>query len=207
MFGRKKTPETLNGSHAVDAPAETGAVLNGEPMDRPDRSQGKNAPTPTRREREAARKRPLVPDDRKAARQAARQAEAMERGKMRLALETGDERHMPVRDRGPQKRWTRDYVDARTGIAEWLMIVVLVYVLLAFIPVPELQLILTFSLWGLVVLVILEGILLSRTLKRKLAEKFGEVEKGVAWYGVMRALQLRRLRLPKPQVKRGQYPA
>lgn len=207
MFGRKKTPETLNGSHAVDAPAETGAVLNGEPMDRPDRSPGKNAPTPTRREREAARKRPLVPDDRKAARQAARQAEAMERGKMRLALETGDERHMPVRDRGPQKRWTRDYVDARTGIAEWLMIVVLVYVLLAFIPVPELQLILTFSLWGLVVLVILEGILLSRTLKKKLAEKFGEVEKGVAWYGVMRALQLRRLRLPKPQVKRGQYPA
>lgn len=211
MFGRKKTPETQNGSHAA-TPADltSGATLNGEPVSaesRPVKAQGKNAPTPTRREREAARRRPLVPEDRKAARQAAREAEAMERGKMRLALETGDERHMPLRDRGPQKRWTRDYVDARTGIAEWLMIVVLLYVLLAFIPVPELQLALTFSLWGLVVLVVLEGILLSRKLKRKLTEKFGEVERGVPWYGVMRALQLRRLRLPKPQVKRGQYPA
>ena len=209
MFGRKKTPETLNGSHAVDATAETGAVLNGEPMDGAQdarRPQGTNAPTPTRREREAARKRPLVPEDRKAARRAAREAEAMERGKMRLALETGDERHMPVRDRGPQKRWVRDYVDARTGVAEWLMIVVLLYVLLAFIPVPELQLILTFSLWGLVVLVILEGVFLSRKLKRMVTERFGEMEKGVSWYGVMRALQLRRLRLPKPQVKRGQFP-
>lgn len=206
MFGRKKTPETLTDSPGVDAES---TVLNGEPVNTTEdarRPQGKGAPTPTRREREAARKRPLVPEDRKAARRAAREAEAMERGKMRLALETGDERHMPLRDRGPQRRWVRDYVDARTGIAEWLMIVVLIYVFLAFIPIPEMQLILTFSLWGLVVLVILEGIFLSRKIKKMITAKFGEVEKGVAWYGVMRAMQLRRLRLPKPQVKRGQFP-
>ena len=43
---------------------------------------------------------------------------------------------------------------------------------------------------------------------RKLAAKFGEdkVER-VRWYAAMRALQLRPLRLPKPQVKRGQYPS
>ena len=29
---------------------------------------------------------------------------------------------------------------------------------------------------------------------------------GLRWYAAMRALQLRPLRLPKPQVKRGQFP-
>jgi len=41
----------------------------------------------------------------------------------------------------------------------------------------------------------------------KLTEKFGEVERGTVWYGSMRSLQFRRLRLPKPLVKRGEYPA
>ncbi|HBR88729.1 MAG TPA: DUF3043 domain-containing protein, partial [Microbacterium sp.] len=39
--------------------------------------------------------------------------------------------------------------------------------------------------------------------------KFGEdrLEKGLGWYGAMRIVQMRFLRLPKPQVTRGQYPA
>ncbi len=45
-------------------------------------------------------------------------------------------------------------------------------------------------------------------LKRKLGAKFGEdkVER-IRWYAAMRGLQLRRLRLPKPQVKRGAFPS
>lgn len=194
MFGRKKTSET--------PAAET--VVPAEEVSAAPRKKG---PTPTRAQQEAARRRPLVPDDRKAARAASRQAEAAERQKMRMAMETGDERHMPLRDRGPQKRYARDFVDARTGLGEWLMIIVLVYVFMAFLPSTDLQLWLTFSLWALVLLVVLEGVLVSFQLKRRLKDKFGEVERGVRWYGVMRAMQLRRLRLPKPQVKRGQYPA
>lgn len=196
MFGRKKTSDSPAAETPV-VPAEEVRAAPGQ----------KKGPTPTRAEREAARRRPLVPDDRKAARAAAREAEAAERRRMRLAMETGDERHMPLRDRGPQKRYARDFVDARTGLGEWLMVIVLIYVFLAFLPATQLQLWLTFSLWALVLLVVLEGVLVSFQLKRRLAGKFGEVERGVRWYGVMRAMQLRRLRLPKPQVKRGQYPA
>lgn len=205
MFGRQKTPPPLHGSTAAStaSTAETDAAVTAQAADR---AQGKQGPTPKRRDQEAARRRPLVPEDRKAARKAEREAQMLERGKVRLAMETGDETHMPARDRGPQRRWTRDYVDARTGIAEWLMIVVLIYVFLAFVPIPQLQLILTFSLWALVLVIVVEGFVLHRTLKRRLTARFGEVERGVPGYGVMRALQLRRLRLPKPQVKRGQWP-
>ncbi|MEO9246093.1 DUF3043 domain-containing protein [Citricoccus nitrophenolicus] len=201
MFGRKKTSENPSSDAAATAPViET-------PEQTAARHQIKKGPTPTRAEREAARRRPLVPEDRKVARKAARDAEMAERQKMRLAMETGDERNMPLRDRGPQKRYARDWVDARTGVGEWLMVIVLVYVFMAFLPQSDIAIWLTFSLWAIVLLVVLEGVLISFQLKKRLTERFGEVERGVRWYGVMRAMQLRRLRLPKPQVKRGQFPA
>ena len=33
------------------------------------------------------------------------------------------------------------------------------------------------------------------------------MERGLGWYAAMRSLQMRFMRLPKPQVKRGEYPA
>ena len=71
---------------------------------------GKGAPTPRRKDQEAARKRPLVPNDRKAARDANRTAQADQRLKKREAMNTGDERYLPFRDKGPQKRFVRDFV-------------------------------------------------------------------------------------------------
>ncbi|MGO2153932.1 MAG: DUF3043 domain-containing protein, partial [Brevibacterium aurantiacum] len=35
---------------------------------------------------------------------------------------------------------------------------------------------------------------------------FGTVERGLAFYAIMRSVQIRPLRMPKPQVKRRQYP-
>jgi len=51
-------------------------------------------------------------------------------------------------------------------------------------------------------------VLLARRLKKLLTAKFGaqKVVRGTLMYGVMRAFQMRRMRLPKPQVQRGQYP-
>ncbi|GAA2023187.1 hypothetical protein GCM10009819_02320 [Agromyces tropicus] len=169
---------------------------------------GKGAPTPTRAEREAANRRPLVPNDRKeAARQArAKAAEARERA--RVGMAAGDERYLPARDRGPQKKFVRDYVDARFSIGEILIPVMFVVIVLTFVPSYEVQTIGIFALWGFFLVSVLDVIVLGFTLQRKLAAKFGatKVER-FRWYAAMRALQLRPLRLPKPQVKRGQYPS
>ncbi|MDQ0575321.1 DUF3043 domain-containing protein [Agromyces albus] len=169
---------------------------------------GKGAPTPSRKEQEAARKRPLVPNDRKeAARQArAKTAEARERA--RLGMAAGDERYLPMRDRGPQKKYVRDYVDARFSIGEVLIPVMFAVILLTFVPSVEAQSIGIIALWAFFLVAVIDVVILGFLVRRKLAAKFGadKVER-VRWYAAMRALQLRPLRLPKPQVKRGHYPS
>lgn len=168
---------------------------------------GKGAPTPKRSVQEAARKRPLVPNDRKAAREANRLARREEQVRMRQALDTGDERYLPLRDKGPARRFVREYVDARWNVAEFLMFAALAFVFLSFIPNLTLQGYVMIAFWVIILAVVLDCLLLRRKLKARLTEKFGEPGRGDLWYGISRAMQIRRLRLPKPQVGRGQYPA
>lgn len=168
---------------------------------------GKGRATPTRKEREAANLRPLVPNDRKEAQKNARAKMAVEREKARVGLAAGDERYLPIRDRGPQKKYVRDFVDARFSLGEYIIPIMFVVILATFIIPREQQILVYFVLWGAFILAVLDCIFLGMRVQRKLRAKFGESERGVKWYAAMRALQMRFLRLPKPQVKRGQYPA
>ncbi|MCA4131409.1 DUF3043 domain-containing protein [Arthrobacter sp. M4] len=199
MFGRKK--EEPGSQDAIEQPAEAPVIR--------DPQAGKGAPTPKRKEREAARKRPLVPTDRKASKEAERAAMQDQRLKMRQALDTGDEKYLPLRDKGPQKRFARDFVDARFTLGEYLMFGALVFVLISLaVPSTSEQMIYVLGgFWVMFLAVFVDVFILSRQLRKRLANKFGEVERGTVWYGSMRALQFRKLRLPKPQVKRGQYPS
>ena len=122
-------------------------------------------------------------------------------------MANGEERYLPIRDRGPQKRWVRDYVDARFSVGEVLIPVMLGVLVLTVFPQPEVALVSIGILWLFFVAAVADVLILGRIITRRLADKFGEsrVEK-VRWYAAMRALQLRAMRLPKPQVKRRQYP-
>ncbi|WP_022894432.1 DUF3043 domain-containing protein [Agromyces subbeticus] len=169
---------------------------------------GKGTPTPSRAQQEAARKRPLVPNDRKEAAKQARAKASESRERARVGMALGDERYLPARDRGPQKKYVRDYVDARFSIGEVLIPVMFAVILLTFVPMAEVQSIGILALWAFFLVAVIDSVVLGFILTKKLATKFGadKVER-VRWYAAMRALQLRPLRLPKPQVKRGQYPA
>jgi hypothetical protein len=171
-------------------------------------SSGKGRPTPTRREKEEARKRPLVSNDRKEARRVSRAHVQGEREKQRIGMANGVEKYMPVRDRGLQRRFVRDYVDARTSIGEFLIPVMVIVLVATVIPSAEVQVGAFVMLWVFFIGAVLDCVILGFFLKKKLAAKFGadNVESGVRWYGGMRALQFRPMRLPKPQVKRREYP-
>ncbi|HPK90935.1 MAG TPA: DUF3043 domain-containing protein, partial [Dermatophilaceae bacterium] len=101
--------------------------------DRPERPGAKNRPTPKRRDQEAANKHPVVNTDRKAAARSDREARRVAMAESRAAMVTGDESKMPPRDKGPIKRYIRDYVDARFSLGEALLPMMLLALLLSFI--------------------------------------------------------------------------
>lgn len=168
---------------------------------------GKNRPTPSRAEQEAARKRPLVADT-KEARARAKAELAAQREKARIGMANGDERYLPVRDKGPQRRFVRDWVDSGWHAGELLMPLMLVVILLSLVPNTAIVRYGFVGLWLFIMFVVVDMIFTSIRVKKLARAKFGErTEKGLGWYAAMRTIQMRFMRLPKPQVKRGQRPA
>lgn len=171
-----------------------------------DTGAGKGHATPTRKEREAANKRPLVPNDRKEAARMERARANEARNKARIGLAAGDERYLPVRDRGPQKKFARDFVDARYNVGELMVPLMFVVIIMTFVPVLSVQESSFIVLWAFFFLALVDVLLLNMQIRKRLEEKFGTIDRGVRWYASMRSLQMRPLRLPKPQVARRQYP-
>jgi hypothetical protein len=160
--------------------------------------------TPTRKEREAARKRPLVGGKTPEARAMSKDQERAQRERARIGLAAGEEKYLPARDRGVQKRFIRDVVDSRWGFAELTIPILGLFVLIGLV-LPGLANYVNYGLWALVALIVIDLVVFHLTLRRRLAEKFGadRVER-VGLYHASRAIQLRAMRLPKAQVKRGQ---
>ena len=212
VFGWTKTPAPQPSTPATADSSRTG---------------GKGRPTPSRREAEARNKHPVVGGgpttvradatkaEKKAAKAARREAWNADRIKQREALISGDDRYLPQRDRGPARRFARDYVDARHSAGEYLLVAVMTVLLLSMLPTVALkaaavaiQAASVIMLYGLVLVVGVDTWLLRRRVQRLADAKFGpDKARGVGGYAMMRALQLRRTRLPRPLIKRGEFPS
>lgn len=183
-------------------------------------SSGKGQPTPSRKEREAANKRPLVPTAAKKTK-ADRRKLAEQRAQARAGFEAGDERYLPVRDKGPQRRFARDFVDARFTAGEFMIPMMFAVIIATLIPnyseidstgtptesAANLQITVLIALYGFFFVGIIDALIMGRKLNARLTEKFGEAEKGIKLYAGIRAFQFRPLRAPKPAVKRGEHPS
>ncbi|MFD7902149.1 DUF3043 domain-containing protein [Kitasatospora sp. NPDC059722] len=191
-----------------DAAASTVLEKQDETTQARDPQAKKGRPTPKRSEAEANRRtRVVVPKDRKEAAKQARDRMRVEREKQRQALMDGDERHLPARDKGAVRKFARDYVDARWSLAEFFLPAAVLILVLSIVKVPALQLLSTLLFLLFFVLVALDFVRLGLGLRKQLGERFaGQNTRGTVAYGLMRILQMRRLRLPKPQVRRGERP-
>lgn len=167
---------------------------------------GKGRPTPSRKAREAENRRPIVVADRKEAKRVARERDAEHRAKVNAGYAAGDERYLPQRDRGPQKRWVRDYVDARLNVGEFVIPIMFIVIVLMYVPIPAMQEYVTYVLFGFFALIVLDTAMLAQRLQRKVNARWGDRAEKVRWYASTRALQLRLMRMPKPQVKRFKFP-
>ncbi len=190
MFGRSK-------ESTAEASVSTSASAS--------KAEGKGRATPKRREAEKGRRRAITaPKDRKQAYREARERSREERKRSMHALRTGDESHLPPRDRGPVRRYARDIVDARRSVAEFFLPLAVIIVFLTLVDSPQLKFVGS-TLWlALVVLIVIDSVLLARRLKQGLRRSFpDESQRGALPYALMRSMQIRRFRLPPPRIKAG----
>jgi uncharacterized membrane protein len=188
VFGRSKSQATTSTATVVEKPG------------------GKGRPTPSRKEAEAAAKaRAKVPRTRREQMLAERGARSESSQSIRAAMKSGDERYLMARDKGPVRRFIRDFVDVRFSFVELMVPMLVLTMLLGYSGNDSLANMGNAILLGTVLLVTLDIILMRFRLRRELVRRFPEEPlKGTTYYAVMRSLQMKFMRMPKAKVKIGQ---
>ncbi len=177
-----------------------------EPLEAPTKVGGKGRPTPTRKEAQAAAKaRARAPRTRKEMAQRQRQTKGESSATVRAGMKAGDERYLLARDKGPVRRFIRDFVDSRFSLVELLIPLLLVTLVLGYTGVPALRTLSSTMMLAVLAITVVDALVLRRRLRKELAVRFpDEPLKGTTYYAVTRSMQMKFMRLPKPQVKVGQ---
>jgi Protein of unknown function (DUF3043) len=185
---------------------------------KPSAEAGKGRPTPKRSEAERGRyqtitgsttsgRRPstgtgaaprakATPEDKARARS--------EREKRTQAMRRGEEWALGPRDRGPVRKLTRDYVDAHRRPSEYYMYVLLLLLVALLSHNSTLNTYVSPLVVLLIVVIVIDAYLIRRALRKLVAERYpNESTRGMTVYAVMRALQIRRFRMPAPRLKPG----
>lgn len=174
----------------------------------------KGKPTPKRKDA-ATRKQSLAPIVSREEKKRSRLENKKLRAASHAAYMRGDESAMPARDRGPARRYVRDFVDSRRSVGEYFMPVIFIVLILTMLPsnkktadglpvIPTTQYVAIGIMWTLLAIAVIDGYFLSRRIKKNVAAKFPDASlKGLGMYGWLRSTQMRRMRVPRPQKKAG----
>lgn len=173
----------------------------------------KGRPTPRRKDAQPKRHTlaPVVTRDEK---KRLREETRVARLAAREAYMRGEESALPARDRGPARRFVRDYIDARRSIGEYFLPIIFIVLLLTLIPtsatvgdnngIPITQLLSIGVMYSVLIVSVLDGFILTRKIRKAVTARFPDTPvKGLGMYGWLRSTQMRRMRTPKPQVKAG----
>ena len=223
LLGRKKVEGTAQHQGGADTAKAVDASSSGSSASRrPETTAPKGRRTPRRNET-ARRKGPIAPAPMTAAeararrkllagpkldraeRKAARTARRAQMADRREGMMAGDDRYLLPRDQGPVRRFVRDVVDSRRNLLGLFMpsALGLMFFMLA---VPPLSRFMSPMMMVLMVFMLIDAILLARKVGRRVDEKFPESTENrwkLGLYAAGRATQLRRMRVPRPQVERG----
>ena len=202
---RRRSAGATDGT-AQDSP---GAQSPDDPADSKPRSPAeaaKGRPTPKRSVAEAKRRQPITGSRAPAApRTKEEKAKARtDRATKYGAMKRGESWALNPRDRGPARALARDYVDSKRRISEYYMYVLVVLLAAVFLRNKAAQEFISPLVLVLIVVIVVDALLIRRALGKLVAERLpGESSRGLPTYAVMRALQIRRFRVPVPRVHPG----
>jgi len=165
----------------------------------------KDAPTPKRKDSEALNKvNSITSPATKATKARDRDELKAKRLSARAAYMRGEESALPARDRGPVRRYVRNYVDSRRNIGEYFLPAVATVLVLSVVHNKFVSLIAIFFMYAAMLYTVFSGYFMTRRIRKAVTARFpGESTKGLGMYGWLRSTQMRRMRAPAPQVKRG----
>jgi hypothetical protein len=206
--GKAQGSQSPQGAQTAEAPEKS----------KPPVQAGKGRPTPKRSAAEASRYRTVTgsttsgrgpakaPDPRRKATPEEKAKARDDRNRQLQAMRKGEEWALGPRDRGPAKKLARDYVDAHRRPMEFYMyaLVVLIIALFAGKSNSAVGSYMQIFLLVIIAVIVVDAILLRRSIFKVLHERMPkESTRGLAFYAIMRALQLRRFRTPAPRLKPG----
>jgi len=166
----------------------------------------KDAPTPKRKDKEALNKvNAITSPATKATKVRDRSELKAKRLAARAAYMRGDESALPARDKGPTRKFVRNYVDSRRNVGEYFLPAVATVLVLSVVHNRFISLIAILLMYAAMLYTVLSGFFMTRKIRQAVNEKFpGESTKGLGMYGWLRSTQMRRMRAPAPQVQRGE---
>jgi Protein of unknown function (DUF3043) len=127
------------------------------------------------------------------------------RANARAAFMRGDESALPARDKGPVRRYVRNYVDSQRTIGEYFLPTIMLVLVLTVIPNRSVQLFAILFMYSVMFYAVISGLFFTRKIRKLVKDKFPDSStKGLGMYGWLRSTQMRRLRAPAPQVSRGE---
>jgi len=197
---RRRSATTTEGPDGGTSSAPGPAGRANGAAEHPGVTVGKGKPTPKRSEAERRRRYSSAPADRKTAGRQSRTRSRAERVRRTEAMRRGEEWALPAKDQGPVKALARNYVDSRRRLSEFYMYGLVVLLFLLFFRNSAVQTFLPPVLFLMIFVMVVEGYLIGRRLKALAAERYpGQSTRGLRMYAAMRALQIRKLRVPKPR--------
>ena len=205
MFRRRSagatdgTAQDSPGAQSPDGPADT------KPRSPAEAAKGR--PTPKRSVAEAKRRQPIAGSSRATAAPRTKEEKTKARTNRTNryeAMRRGEAWALNPRDRGPARALARDFIDSKRRVSEYYMYILVVLLAAVFVRSTAAQAIISPLVLVLIAVILIDASLIRRSLRKLIAERLpNESMKGLTAYAVMRALQIRRFRVPTPRVRPG----
>jgi hypothetical protein len=193
------TAQDSPGAQSPDDPAEV-------KQPRSPAEAAKGRPTPKRSEAERKRRQPITGSRAPAAPRTPEEKTRAKTDRARRyeAMKAGESWALNPRDRGPARALARDYIDSKRRISEYYMYILIVLLAAIFVRNKVAQNYISPLVLVLVVVILIDAQFIRYRLRKLVAERLpGESTRGLTMYAVMRALQIRRFRVPAPRVRPG----
>ena len=207
LFRRKSEDLVADATESVQTEAADDSASRPKAYTPSKKELGLVTPKRTSNQRRASEP---APANRREAYKKMRERQRLERAEASAGMRAGDERYLLARDRGPERALVRNIVDSRRTVGTWFFAGAIIVLIGSSTRMPVAVQVAANLLWAvLAVGVIVDSWLISRKIKRLIAERFPKttVRTGSLYlYGIMRGLTFRRMRVPKPAIELGGKP-